>query len=83
MAERCSTRLQHTCAYKMFSKITDTLVLLSLGNIQMCPGGEQRLNHLDVKALWISQRLLQLRPLSSRERPVRRLQLPCETLMVQ
>lgn len=64
-------------------KITDTLVLLSLGDIQFRPGGEHRTHHLEVKALRISQGLLQLPPLSSRERPVGGLHLPCDTLRLQ
>lgn len=64
-------------------KITDTLVLLSLGDVQLGTGGKHRTHHLKVKALRISQRLLQVPPLGSRERPVRRLHLPCKTFRLQ
>jgi len=59
----------------------NTLLLHSLGDIQLCPGGEQRTHHLDVKAMIISQRLLQRPPVSGRERPVGRLHLLCETFI--
>lgn len=68
---------------KIFFQVTDTFVLLSLCNIQLSPRVEHGAHHLEVKALRISHGLLQLPPLSSRERPVRRLHPPCETFRLQ
>lgn len=61
-------------------KIRDTLVFLLLGDIQLCPSVVQHQHHLQVKALLISQRLLQLPPLGNGQRPVRRRQLLCKNI---
>ena len=62
--------------------ITNTLVLLSLGDTQLCPRGEQHRHHLDVEALLVSKGFLQFTPLSSRKRTVRGRHLSCETFIL-